>query len=124
MILTRYESGPQGTFGRLGKWHTLEREWLDNRFQVSCIPTGTYKVVWVPSPKLRRCTYRLLGTEPRSGILIHSASLATQLQGCIALGEKLGRMDGVKCILVSRPAVREFEALMGQKPFILEIRNA
>lgn len=124
MLLVRYESTEQGTFGRLLNWHTLELPWGDNQRGVSCIPEGDYKVVWTPSPRLHKSTFRLLGTEPRSGILIHSANLAAQLQGCIALGERRGVMSGTRCILLSRPAVRAFEDLMKQKTFILEIRNA
>jgi hypothetical protein len=46
-----------------------------------------------------------------------------QLNGCIALGEKLGWMDGQKALLLSAPAVRRFEDHMGRVPFKLEIIN-
>lgn len=118
--LTRFESGPQGTFGRIGQWFTLERQWLDNRSMVSCIPEGSYRVYRAFSPHLRRVTYRLAGTAPRQGILIHPANLSRQLQGCIALGEKLGFIDGVKAILLSSPAVHQFEAVMPPE-FTLQI---
>jgi hypothetical protein len=47
-----------------------------------------------------------------------------QLNGCIALGERLGWLDGQKALLLSAPAVRRFEAHMGREPFKLEIANA
>ena len=114
MILSRFESTEQGTFGRLGKWFTVERTEM-------LLAAGTYKVAWMWSPRLRRRTYRLLGTAPRTGILIHQANLASQLLGCIALGEKIGWMDGIKCVLVSRPAIRKFEESVARKPFELEV---
>ena len=127
----RFETSDHGTFGRLGRWFTLELPWRDNQSSISCLPEGDYPVFWGPSPRLRRSTYRLAKTAPRAGILIHSASLAgdsakglkCQLNGCIALGEKIGWIDGQKALLVSRPAVSRFEA-ESPKTFILEIRNA
>lgn len=75
--------------------------------------------------------YLLLGTDPRAGIREHPANLMgdetlgyrRQLNGCIALGEKLGWIDRQKALLVSAPAVRRFEAFMQWQPFTLEIRN-
>jgi hypothetical protein len=84
------------------------------------------------SPKFRRPVYRLLGTEPRGGILIHAATWMgdvdlgwrSHLQGCIALGEKLGWMEGQKALFLSRPAVSRLEVLMQGSPFTLEIQDA
>jgi hypothetical protein len=75
--------------------------------------------------------YLLLGTEPRAGIRIHPATFCgddalgyrKQLNGCLAFAERIGWMDGQKCLLVSRPAVTRFENHMQRKPFTLEIRN-
>ena len=134
--LTRLDSSDQGTFGQLtfGSFscYTGELPWRDNAPLISCVPTGNYTVVWTPSPRFRKYTYRLLNVEGRSGVLIHSSNLMgdlalgfrAQLLGCISFGERLGVMDGQKALLVSRPAVRNFEQLMKQQTFILEIRNA
>jgi hypothetical protein len=46
------------------------------------------------------------------------------LNGCIAIGEKLGWMSGQKALLLSAPAVRRFETHMNKQPFELEIVNA
>ena len=132
ITLTRVESSDQGTFGRLLDWYTLELPWRENRIGLSCLPEGQYGAFWAFSPSFRKKTYRLTKTSPRGGILIHSANLAgdkskgyrAQLQGCIALGERLGWLDGQKAVLVSRPAVAAFEKLMGLEPFILDIKNA
>lgn len=140
-VLERHETGDQGTFGRM--WarglslFSGELAWRDNRSNISCLPPGPgeaprlHRVVWTWSPAFRRFMYLVLGTEPRAGIREHSANFMgddalgfrRQLNGCIALGEKLGWMDGQKALLVSAPAVRRFESHMGQAPFLLEIRN-
>lgn len=46
-----------------------------------------------------------------------------QLNGCIALGERLGHIDGQKAVLLSAPAVRRLEEHFAGKPFTLEIRD-
>lgn len=137
-VLERYETSDQGTFGRMwaprGLWlYSGELPWRDNRSNVSCLPEpGLHRVVWTWSPRFRRFMYLLLGTAPRAGIRAHSANFMgdaalgyrAQLNGCIALGEKLGWMDRQKALLLSAPAVRRFEDRMGHRPFVLEIRNA
>lgn len=132
MILQRFDSSDHGTFGRLGPWFTGELPWRDNAPLISCIPAGTYPVTWAWSPRLRKWTYRLDNVPERSGILVHSGNFVgdrslgyrAQFLGCISLGERLGVMEGQKALLVSRPAVRAFEELMGRRPFTLEVRNA
>jgi hypothetical protein len=47
-----------------------------------------------------------------------------QLNGCIALGERLGWLGGQKAVLLSAPAVRRLEAYFCGKSFTLEIRDA
>lgn len=134
-LIERYESGDMGTFGALFAegftCYTGELPWRDNKPEISCIPVGLYKVIWAMSPRLKRKTYRLVGVPGHSGVLIHSANLMgdaalgfkSQLKGCIALGERLGSMDRQRALLVSLPAVRRFEALMGERSFTLEIRD-
>lgn len=133
VVLTRIETGDQGTFGRIlargVSFFTGELPWRENAANRSCIPAGRYPCAWTYSPRLRRFTYQLLNTTPRTGIREHAANLMgdvelgyrAQVAGCIALGERLGWMNGQKALLLSAPAVRRFEALMGKKPFDLEV---
>jgi len=134
VVIERAETGDQGTFGRLyapGGFRRYTGE-LPNRANapnLSCIPAGTYMVEWTFSPVFRRFMYILLGTAPRAGIRAHSANFMgdkakgyrAQLNGCIALGERLGWLDGQKALLLSAPAVRTFEMTMQRQPFELEI---
>lgn len=140
-ILSRFDRGDQGTFGRIFvpglTLFTGELPWRNNVASVSCIPPGpdsdsvVYRVEWTWSPRFRRMMYALLGTDPRAGIRKHPANLMgdasrglrCQLNGCIALGEKLGWIEGQKALLLSAPAVRRFEYYMERKSFELEVRN-
>ncbi len=141
VVIHRFDHGLQGSFGQL--WtpglglFSGELPWLENRSNVSCLPPAPgaepvlYRCAWTYSPRFRRMMYLLLGTEPRSGIRKHVANLMgaigagykAQLNGCIALGERLGYLAGQKALLVSAPAMRRFESHMGHRPFLLEIRS-
>ena len=134
-VLDRLESGDQGTFGRMWtrglELYSGELPDRGNAPNVSCVPPAMYRVIWTFSPRFRRYMYLLLGTDPRAGIRKHPANLMgdraqgwrAQLNGCIALGERLGWLDGQKALLISAPAVRRFESHMGHRPFLMEIRG-
>jgi len=131
--LIRFETGDQGTFGRLsfGQYVRYSGELPDraNQSNISCIPPGIYSCVWNYSGHFKRFMYQILSVPHRTGIRIHSANymgdrakgFRSQLYGCISLGTKLGWMDGQKAILSSRPAVSLLETAMNRQSFDLEI---
>ncbi len=132
VTLYRVRTSPQGTWGILVygnvKFYTLELPWHDNKPNISCIPDGEYVVDWTYSPHFKRNVF-LINTKKRTGVRIHSANFAgdnppyhKQLNGCLALGEKIGMMDGQLAIFVSKSAVRRFEKLMNKESFKLEIK--
>ena len=140
--LIRAETGDQGTFGRVYvnglSLFTGELPWRDNASNISCIPPAPsesesviYKCVWTYSVRFKRYMYLIVEVPNRFGVRKHAANLMgdttkglrAQLNGCIALGEKLGWIDGQKAVLLSRPAMRRFEDLMRGEPFDLEVRN-
>ncbi len=134
-VLTRLETSNQGTFGVLTldshKWFTGELPWKGNQSQISCIPKGLYFANWQYSPRFKKMMFGIGPVEGRSGIRIHPANLMgdaskgyrAQLNGCIALGQAIGVLDGQKAVLLSKPAVRQFEALLRGESFELEIRG-
>lgn len=101
--LIRLESSlSSGTFGALkfrGELYccTLERPWLDNRPNVSCIPVGQYKLKLTDTALHGRC-YEVMDVPGRSAILIHKGNFVTDTEGCILLGARwtwLGHRRGV-----------------------------
>lgn len=134
ITLERLEATAHGTFGRLYlpdcTLFTGELPWRDNKPNISCIPKGVYDVVWSMSPRFRKMLYLVTAVPNRTGIRFHAANLMgdvtkglrAQLNGCIALGEKLGSIENQKALLVSAPAMRRFETMLAGRPFKLEIR--
>lgn len=135
LILERMETSDHGTFGQLilpnGRvLFTGELPDRGNQPNVSCIPTGVYGCEYTFSPAFKRMLYLVVPVPGRSGIRIHPANLMgdkslgfkCQLNGCIALGLKMGWMDGQKAVLLSAPAVSFLEGAMERGPFELEIR--
>lgn len=68
---------------------SLERPWLNNQRQISCIPAGRYRLKKRYSQKFGWHLW-LQNVPDRSLILIHTANYVRQLQGCIAPGLKKG----------------------------------
>lgn len=134
VVITRIDSGDQGTFGKLVtdgfSCFTGELPWRDNQANISSLPAGEYLGTWTFSAHFNRFMYVITPTTGRSGIRIHEANfmgdktkkLRCQLNGCIALGERMGVMDGQKALLLSRPAVNRFERFMKGRTFKLVIK--
>jgi hypothetical protein len=51
------------------------------------IPSGSYKIALYPSPSWRRIMPLLENVPGRTYIEIHPANLASELKGCIAVGQ-------------------------------------
>ena len=103
--------------------HTMEREWAGNQRNVSCIPSGHYRVIRRTSEKYGK-HWILCDVPERVLILIHSANWADQLKGCIAPG--LGLMwdtrKGCHMVTHSRDAMTVLESeLQGLDEFSLSI---
>lgn len=75
--------------------YSLERPWIDNVPNISCVPEGVYELVY-HKYKNRTDTFALKGGTvshypndefARNLILIHPANYPHELQGCIATGK-------------------------------------
>lgn len=127
-ILKRNPSTTNGTFGILtnsdGKelCFTLELPWLNNEPNKSCIPVGTYTVI-PHSSIVHPSTWEITNVPGRNEILIHNANVASQLLGCIAVGDHIGKLDGMPAVLHS---VATLDNLRKELPdtFTLIITNA
>lgn len=94
LILYRYHQTAKLTLGLLlldNKFlaDTLELPWKDNAKFTSCIPEGKYKINWELESNQWPC-YRFEKVPGRENILIHPANTISDLEGCIAFGEKWG----------------------------------
>lgn len=122
--LTDYGDFTKETFGilTLGDFtcYTIERPWLNNEPMISCIPSGDYYLHSYTSPKFGQSVIIYGGTvspypDPdwyRSGILIHPANIATELKGCIGLGDSFGTVHDEHAVMNSRKTVSEFLKLI------------
>jgi hypothetical protein len=103
---------------------TLERPWVKNMSNISCIPTGTYTVKWTFSLRLLKYTYEVQAVPNRSGIRFHPGNFFFDVEGCILLGDSYGNLNKDKevDILNSRLTIKKFEDLLNRKDFTLIIK--
>lgn len=125
-VMSRFDSTSYGTFSKFRckefYCYAVERPWLDNKKQVSCIPAGLYHVKWHRSPKFGWC-YKVQNVPNRDSILFHAGNFPSHTQGCILLASMLGTIEGKKAGLFSRPTVLKFNNFFDREEFLLEIRD-
>ena len=105
---------------------SLERGWRNNEQGVSCIPDGTYEVELEYSNRFNKELWEIKGVENRSECKFHSANYWFQLNGCIALGNRLADInnDGYRDVLASKNTMKAFHnALKGHTKAILIIKG-
>lgn len=92
----------------------IERGWRDNQQFISCVPRGTYPLVFEYSPAFRRYLWELKDVPGRSECKIHSANFWNQLNGCISLGLALRKInnDNYPDLHQSRVAMSYFSSVM------------
>lgn len=76
--------------------HWLERPWISNQRNVSCIPPGFYQVKYLErsaSGKYKRC-WHVQNVPGRSGILIHSGNFVRDTLGCLLPGTTVDMRAG------------------------------
>ena len=103
----------------------LERPWLDNKRNESCIPAGTYEARFMArsaSGKYKN-VYHLQNVPRRSGVLIHTGNLVAHSRGCLIIGKRRGTLSGQPAVLNSRTALGELNDLMDGEDFTLTIEG-
>ena len=93
---------------RILSFLTLELPDRDNKFRVSSIPEGIYRVVPRYSAKFGH-HFHVTDVEGRSLILIHAGNYFKDTLGCILIGKEFGDIngDGVADVLSSRASLQE-----------------
>lgn len=127
--LLRYKLTDQVTRGVLSLpgldvcLRTIERPWLGNAANISCIPVGEYQCVIRQSPRFGK-TYHIQAVRGRSYILIHAGNLPSHTHGCILVGMKSGHLNGQPAIFQSRKALRLLMNHMDDAEFTLSVKEA
>ena len=128
MTLKRIAMTEDGTFGVLLDENapfalTLERPWLDNRSNISCIPEGNYVCRRRFSQKFG-ATFEVTDVPGRTHILFHKGNIEDDSHGCIIVGEQFENLRGKLAVLASKKGYNEFMGRCENKErFILSIEN-
>lgn len=110
---------PDRTIGKLSyKMYTLERPWLDNAPNVSCIPEGTYIVKRDKEGRFQ--FYSVENVPGRTFIEFHGGSTPKHSKGCILLGTGF---DEKYNLTGSVDALKDLVSMVGDKGFTLTIRQ-
>ena len=105
------------------KFYTIEKPWLNNKRNKSCIPPGRYLCRFMrrsSSGKYKNC-YHLINVRNRSGILLHNGNTVDHTKGCILLGKSRGFLGGARAVLSSRSAMKKLVRITKKKDFYLEV---
>lgn len=102
---------------------TLELPWCDNQKGISCIPDGEYKLSPYPSSRFGE-VYIVNDVPNRTGILIHTGNTASDIEGCILVGDSYGKLNGKKAVLNSKQTFKVLKELLGNEEYMLNIVNA
>lgn len=86
---------------------TLERPWLGNQPEVSCIPVGRYTMSRVMSPKFGE-TFEIDRVKGRTNILFHKGNIPHDTRGCVLVGSEFGVTLGASMIQESKDAFEWF----------------
>lgn len=126
--LIRLEESEQGTIGVLlidaeVFCFTLEPSDLLNAINRSSIPAQQYLCRRVNSPRFGR-TFEVSFVPGRSEILFHPGNIATDTEGCILLGETVGKLKGKRAVLNSGATFRRFMTVLNrEEKFHLTIKE-
>jgi hypothetical protein len=150
LLLVRHAYLPDVTLGTLFvgdlKLATLEEPWIANVFgpggqrrepgkRESCVPDGTYELQAHDSPRHPDCWALVNPTRGvwhysvppglpygRCAILIHTGNTTADIEGCLLVGLRHGRIEETFAVLESRSAMAQLRARLGSGPHLLEIR--
>ena len=137
MILRRFRSDEDGTFGTLEVdnhvFFTVERPWKDNKPFVSCIPEGDYILVPHQSNKYGHVlaminhqigvTHQKEPDSTRYACLIHTANYPKDVEGCIGLGDNY--IADKNMVTNSRQSIIDFYNIVSpEQVHQLKIENA
>lgn len=102
--------------------HTLERPWVNNKINISCIPAGKYILAPFTGKEYKR-VYQVLDVPGRTNILFHIGNIAKNSKGCILPGMRFGMLGDKRAVLYSGKAVNLLRRQLKQDKHTLTIHN-
>ena len=102
---------------------SLERPWLNNQVEVSCIPSGTYRCDWLESSgsgKYNR-VWHVQDVKDRTEILFHAGNFVRDTLGCVLAGMKHGVLGGEDAVLSSKVGLQLMRDELEDQSFSLII---
>ena len=126
-VLIRDEVSAQAIRGRLiidkKEFQVLERPWLNNKRNQSCIPVGEYHAHFLERSASGRYKniYHITPVKHRTGILIHNGNVVSHSRGCLIIGLRRGTLANQPAVLNSRTALYQLAQVTEQQPFNLTI---
>ena len=121
--IERFAYLEKGTVGKItvDDWscYTIERPWLDNKSNISCIPEGTYKCEPFNGTKFKDVV-QIMDVPNRSFILFHVANYPGDIEGCIGVGNSFDINELSPMVYNSRVTLADFFVTAG-KSFDLQI---
>jgi len=127
--LVRVGQSNRGTFGVLRQQEipfalTLERPWVDNQANISCIPAGSYTCQRIRSPKFGD-TFEVMNVPNRSHVLFHKGNTIDDTHGCILVAEEFsGTFDHPMLASSARGFGELMQLLEGRVTFELVVIDA
>ena len=115
-VLERFAHTPMGVFGELTidgvTCYTVERPWLDNKPNESCIPEGVYSLELGMYNNGGYPAYEIMNVPDRSLIKMHIANNMNDVVGCVGFGSKLWYYENLWAVSDSGGAMNKFMAAM------------
>ena len=133
--LQRFAYSPMGTFGKIivpGGFtcFTVERPWMGNRQNISCIPEGRYVLRKRYSPVVERTSdgeftegWQVTEVPSRTFIMLHPGNHMENVEGCIAMGLDLGFIQGKWAVTSGRIAFRNLMNALTGSEYDIDIRQ-
>ena len=111
--------------------HTMEKPWLQNKNDISCIPAGLYDMHYRVSPKKgptfyfsnKRLGVTLDSPGTRTYIQIDKANVQSELLGCIAVGRDFGFMKGEQAVTHSKETKALLMGILNKSSHTIEIKR-
>jgi len=128
VTIERFSHDEKATIGKLtiedvkhNMIYTLENPQRETT-KDSRIPAGEYLCRPFNGQKYKN-VYEITNVPNRTAILFHWGNLEKDTEGCVLLGNKLGKINGEPAVLESKKCFEMFRSLIGKNSFQLVIED-